>query len=179
MGRAWGVDWSERWGDRKGKPMSESEAAQGVAAVVAELPALYAALEAEIHKSNPVCELSGRCCRFEEYGHTLFVSTPEVSWLLSVPYEAGANVGPEGCPYQVGNICTARERRPLGCRVYFCDPNWAGKGEELSERYIKQLKELHDLKKTAWEYRPLHRHLAQAILENCDDSAEVSDSNGR
>ena len=129
--------------------MSESEAAERVAAVVAELPALYAALDAEIHKSNPVCELSGRCSQ------------------------------PEGCPYQAGNICTARERRPLGCRVYFCDPNWAGKGEELSERYIKQLKDLHDLKETPWEYRPLHRHLAQAVLGKCDDSAEVSDSNGR
>ena len=24
---------------------------------------------------GPVCQLSGRCCRFKEYGHTLFVST--------------------------------------------------------------------------------------------------------
>ncbi|MFM8224374.1 MAG: hypothetical protein ACKOJF_36205 [Planctomycetaceae bacterium] len=159
--------------------MLKSEEAGRVAAVVAELPGLYASLESEIHKSNPVCDLSGRCCRFEEYGHTLFVSAPELHWLLSVPYEAGAQVGPEGCPYQVGNICTARERRPLGCRVYFCDPNWAGKGEDLSERYIKQLKDLHDLHQVAWDYRPLHRHLQQAILENCDDFAEDSDSNGR
>ncbi len=31
---------------------------------------------------GPICQLSGRCCRFQEYGHTLFVSSLEVQFLL-------------------------------------------------------------------------------------------------
>ena len=38
-------------------------------------------LDREVAGIGPVCELSGRCCRFEEYGHTLFVSTAEVEFL--------------------------------------------------------------------------------------------------
>jgi len=151
----------------------------GRAGVVAALPQLYADLDAEIHKSQPVCELSGRCCRFEEYGHTLFVSDPEVALLLSVPYPAGGEIGPAGCPYQVGNICTARERRPLGCRVYYCDPQWEGRGEELSELYIKRLKDLHDFHETDWDYRPLHRQLQRHDLGKYSDSAEDSGPGSR
>src|SRR5262249_3331512 len=40
----------------------------------ADLRALYQALDAEVSRLGPVCRLSGRCCRFQEYGHTLFVS---------------------------------------------------------------------------------------------------------
>ena len=31
----------------------------------------------------PVCRLSGRCCRFEEYGHTLFLSAAEAAVLIA------------------------------------------------------------------------------------------------
>ena len=47
-----------------------------------ELRALYEQLDAEVAALGPVCQLSGRCCRFKEYGHTLFVSIPEVQFLL-------------------------------------------------------------------------------------------------
>ena len=39
---------------------------------------VYEELDREVARRGPVCQLSGRCCRFEEYGHTLFVSTAEV-----------------------------------------------------------------------------------------------------
>ncbi len=48
-----------------------------------ELRALYAELDAEVARLGPVCELSGRCCRFIEFGHTLFVSEAEVGYLLA------------------------------------------------------------------------------------------------
>ncbi len=133
----------------------------GVQRVVQQLPELYVQLGAEIAAAAPVCDLSGRCCRFREYGHTLFISRPEAELLLQEPFPADAPVDDAGCPYQVGNICTARERRPLGCRVYFCDPGYAGVGEQLSERYIKRLKELHDETGADWEYRPLVRFLRE------------------
>ena len=93
---------------------------------------------------GPVCELSGRCCRFLEYGHTLFVSTAEVQFLLGSapppqrPLDQGAT-----CPWQDSRgHCTAREARPLGCRIYYCDPAFQEESHRLSERFIDRLKRL-------------------------------------
>lgn len=123
--------------------------------VSAQLPQLYVELDKEVAAAAPICELSGRCCRFRDYGHTLFLSRPEAELLLQQRFPEGAVIDDAGCPYQTGNLCTARENRPLGCRVYYCDPRYAGVGEELSERYIRRLKDLHDETNTEWEYRPL------------------------
>jgi len=123
---------------------------------------IYDDLAAEIARAAPVCELSGRCCRFKEYDHTLFISRPEAELLLEQGLPPNAVVDEAGCPFQINGLCTAREGRPLGCRVYFCDPNYAGVGETLSERFITRLKELHAATETSWEYGPLHRFLKEA-----------------
>ena len=123
------------------------------------LLAIYDDLAAEIARAAPVCELSGRCCRFKEYGHTLFISRPEAELLLEQGLPENAVVDESGCPFQVNGLCTARERRPLGCRVYYCDPKYSGTGEALSEAFISRLKQLHEETGTPWEYRPLHRFL--------------------
>ncbi len=127
----------------------------------AELAALYAELDREVARFGPSCELSGRCCRFKEYGHTLFVSTAEVRLLLE---QAPAPQRPldrgESCPWQdQRGRCTARAARPLGCRVYFCDPMYQHAGEEISERFIGQLKQLTETHGLPWNYAPLHHHL--------------------
>jgi hypothetical protein len=123
---------------------------------------IYDDLAADIAAAAPVCELSGRCCRFREYGHTLFISRTEADLLLESGLPENATIDEAGCPFQINGLCTARERRPLGCRVYFCDPVYAGKGEALTERYLARLKHLHEETGTPWEYRPLHRFLEEA-----------------
>jgi Fe-S-cluster containining protein len=40
---------------------------------------VYAELAAAIEIRNPICKTSGRCCRFEEFGHRLYVSTMELA----------------------------------------------------------------------------------------------------
>src|SRR5258705_8729319 len=40
---------------------------------------LYSAVQREIDARRPLCVVSGRCCRFEEYGHRLFVTTMELA----------------------------------------------------------------------------------------------------
>src|SRR4051794_28734198 len=40
---------------------------------------LYASVQREIDARRPRCEISGRCCRFEEYGHRLYVTTIELA----------------------------------------------------------------------------------------------------
>ena len=125
------------------------------------LAAIYRDLAADVAAAGPVCELSGRCCRFKEYGHTLFISRPEAEALLAEGLPANAVIDDAGCPFQIDGLCTARDRRPLGCRVYYCDARYAGTGEALSERYVKRLKQLHEETGVPWDYRPLARFLEE------------------
>lgn len=125
---------------------------------------LYADLDADVARLGPTCILSGRCCRFDEYGHTLFASAPEVALLLAdAPAPARQLDDGATCPWQDGaGRCTAREARPLGCRVYFCDPAYQPHAPRLSEIYIARLKRLVDELGLPWDYAPFHRHLHRA-----------------
>lgn len=130
----------------------------------AALDALYADLDEAIRRAGPVCALSGRCCRFREYDHTLFLSAIEAARLLDDappplrPLDDGAT-----CPWQDDRgRCAARDARPLGCRVYYCDPAYHDEGPRLSELYIHRLKRLSDDAERAWDYASLHTHLHAA-----------------
>ena len=136
----------------------------------AGLDQIFADLDADVAQHNPRCDLSGRCCRFTEYGHTLFLSAIEADRLLAPGLPAGATVDRHTCPYQIGGLCTARERRPLGCRVYFCDPAYAEKQVEISERYIGRLKRLHDDLDLPWSYAPLHHFLENKTLAKINEN---------
>jgi len=129
----------------------------------ADLRALYGQVDAEVARLGPVCQLSGRCCRFKEFGHTLFVSTPEVQLLLdNAPRPQRPLDGGETCPWQDDRgHCTARDCRPLGCRVYYCDPAYEPSAHGVSERFIAGLKALSDKHGLCWNYAPLHRHLEE------------------
>jgi Fe-S-cluster containining protein len=129
-----------------------------------DLRELYEELDREVASLGPKCDLSGRCCRFLEYGHTLFLSSGEVEFLLDLapaparPLDQGAT-----CPWQNSRgHCTARESRPLGCRVYHCDPAFLEELHRLSERFIDRLKRLSSKHNIAWNYAPLHRQLHDA-----------------
>lgn len=141
---------------------------------------IYDDLARDINQLAPVCDLSGRCCRFKEYGHRLYLSRTEAELLLEEGLPPGATVSEEGCPFQQGLLCTAREKRPFGCRVFFCDPKYAGQAEVLSEKYLSQLKTLHRETNTPWEYGELHLYLEelgspsiqppQSIDDRCDSN---------
>ncbi|MDB5350226.1 MAG: hypothetical protein JWN86_1473 [Planctomycetota bacterium] len=129
-----------------------------------ELRVIYDDLAREVAEAGPVCELSGRCCRFAEYDHTLFLSAMEAEILTadapppSRPLDDGAS-----CPWQDhAGRCTAREARPLGCRVYFCEPSYQERSHELSERFLSRLKCLANELNRSWGYAPLHQHLRAA-----------------
>jgi hypothetical protein len=128
----------------------------------AQVLAVYAAADAAVAAAGPRCEASGRCCRFKEYGHTLFISNLEAEVLLEAAPPYSQPVSGDGCPFQVNNLCTAREPRPLGCRVYFCDPAYTETGSAISETYLRKLKELAERHGTGWQYAPLHHFLNEA-----------------
>lgn len=147
---------------------------RGLAAARGALRVIYDELDAEVARRGPTCWLSGRCCRFAEAGHTLFVSAPEAALLVADapppprPLDDGAT-----CPWQDDHgRCTAREARPLGCRVYYCDPAYGDRAAaELSEEFLGRLKRLADQLGLPWDYAPLHRHLALAAADGRLDPA--------
>lgn len=105
------------------------------------------------------CWNRGKCCRFGQYGHRLFVTALEVVHYLATPEESNAasqvNALPgiqlpvipagreDACPHAFEGRCHARRRRPLGCRIFFCDPSarhWQG---PLTETLLARLKVMH------------------------------------
>ena len=132
---------------------------------------LYRDADADIAGRKGVCVASGRCCRFEEYGHRLYVTHAELIYFYAAYLQPGegakqhgvgfaALASPRtdgfplplyndagqmmaGCPWQVRGMCTARDARPLGCRIYFCDAGsraWQG---PVYEYYHQQLAAMH------------------------------------
>jgi len=120
---------------------------------------LYHAVDREVAAAGPVCEASGRCCRFKEYGHVLFVSNLEAEVLLAEAPPFTAPVSSDFCPFQKDNLCTARGPRPLGCRIYYCDSSYQEAGNQITESSLRQLKELADRHGLEWRYAPLHYFL--------------------
>ena len=69
------------------------------------------------------------------------------------------------CPFQKGNLCTAREPRPLACRIYYCDPNYQETGNRITEIGLHRLKTLAREHGLEWQYAPLH-HFLNAAAES-------------
>jgi Fe-S-cluster containining protein len=118
--------------------------------VVAALESVYAYIAAQVESRRPVCEQSGRCCRFEEHGHRLYVTGLEAACTLA---QLGRTLGRDelalakargGCPFQIDNLCSVHAIRPLGCRVYYCDPTAQQWQEELSERALAEVRRIHE-----------------------------------
>jgi hypothetical protein len=151
-----------------------------LAQVRSELYALYQELDEAVAELGPVCEISGRCCRFQDYGHTLFLSAPEALLLVSdAPPPARALDAGQTCPWQdMRGRCSAREARPLGCRVYFCDPAFQSHAPELSERFIARLKRTAQEHAWLWNYAPLHHHLQHACSEGLLKFPNTRNHNG-
>ncbi|MCI0464425.1 MAG: hypothetical protein L0Z62_46420 [Gemmataceae bacterium] len=126
---------------------------------------LYREVDVAVAAAGPVCVASGRCCRFKEAGHVLYLSSLEADVLLAgaPPYEAP--VTPDFCPFQKDNLCTAREPRPLGCRVYYCDPAYQETGNQITETFLHRLKQLAVEHGVEWLYAPLHFFLNSASAE--------------
>lgn len=145
-----------------GKRSQEDAILPEAAAWRGALARLYAELEAEIARLAPVCEISGRCCRFAEFDHALYLSSVEYAVLVADAPRGEEGVdGIERCPWQDDRgRCRAREARPLGCRVYFCDPSYQSAMFDISESYIHKLKQLITEGGEAWRYASLAAQLS-------------------
>jgi hypothetical protein len=131
---------------------------------------IYAEADREVAAAGPVCVASGRCCRFKEFGHVLFISNLEAEVLLHSAPAHDTPVSSDFCPFQQGTLCTAREPRPLGCRVYFCDPGYQKTSHAITEKYLARLKQLATAHDVPWRYAPLHHFLNQPDEAATDDT---------
>lgn len=119
-------------------------------AVDAALRAIHEDMAAATRERGPRCDASGRCCRFGEWGHLLYVTGLEAAWCLRgsgrtpTAADVRAATARDDCPFLEAGRCGVHDFRPVGCRAYFCDPVAAGWQEELSERMIARLRALHE-----------------------------------
>jgi Fe-S-cluster containining protein len=146
---------------------------------------VYENLQREIDARKPVCNASGRCCRFDEFGHRLYVTTIELAaFVASLPEAAFAgsavpNVTPPhqennvrhsrtyggGCPFQVNGLCSVHAIRPFGCRVFFCDATSDDWQHQQYERFHAELKRLHAEFEVPYQYVEWRDALRQLDLE--------------
>jgi Fe-S-cluster containining protein len=121
------------------------QAAAERADVRAAVDGVYSALEAATRLRQPVCIVSGRCCRFEEYGHRLYVTTLELArFVADLRVEPSPDWDGKGCPFQKAKLCGVHAIRPFGCRIFFCDASSTEWQHEQYERLHARLRALHD-----------------------------------
>ena len=110
--------------------------------VVEAMRAFYEQLDHRITEKGATCWNKGECCQFGRFGHRLYVTALEVCYYLA---KGGTppTVTDDACPHAQEGRCHARDRRPLGCRIFYCDPRaqqWQG---PLTEDQLAQLRVLH------------------------------------
>jgi Fe-S-cluster containining protein len=145
-------------------------AAGGRAEVRQAIQTLYQAIQSEIDQRRPRCIVSGRCCRFEEYGHRLFVTTMELACFYHDLQAATSTRPPTepwdgtGCPFQHRKLCSVHAIRPMGCRLFFCDASAEAWQNALYERFHGQLKRLHEAFDVPYRYMEWRAALHMAGL---------------
>lgn len=148
-----------------------------------ELELVYDAIARAVAARRPVCDASGRCCKFEEWGHRLYVTGLEAAYLaarlgreITLPEIARARAE-GGCPFQKALLCSVHAIRPLGCRVYYCDETAQEWQMELSERMLSEVKAIHERHGLAYWYGEW-RAMLEAIVVAGEGRARVNADEG-
>ncbi len=159
--------------------------------LLAELDAFFGQLDQRIADHQPVCRNRGVCCKFGAFGHKLYVTTLELAYFRArhadrlqehntrpaQEHQRAAGFSLRGpatsehaatanqvCPFQQEGMCTTREGRPLGCRVFFCesaDEDWQN---ELTEWALARLREMHEQFDVTYSYTEWLAALDEVIL---------------
>ncbi len=122
--------------------MSLQEIYEGAERDIAETPSLF-------------CQKSGRCCRFREAGHELFLTRLE--FLEMVRHGGPRAPDPDACPWLDGRLCGNRDGRALACRTYFCSDEPAA--ALVTEKWHAAIRRLHERLGRPYAYLSLADHL--------------------
>lgn len=108
---------------------------------------IYAEVQGQVDARRPLCVMSGRCCRFEEFGHRLYVTSLELAAffadLQAMTPPPSSQTAAGGCPFQVNTLCSVHLIRPFGCRMFFCDATSTEWQNQFYEQFHDRLKSLH------------------------------------
>jgi len=85
----------------------------------------------------------------------------------------------DGCPFQVNGMCSVHPLRPLGCRVYFCDPDAQDWQEPVYERFLNELRQLHERSGLEYRYLEWRAGLSEARAVLAGDCGEPLPGSGR
>lgn len=130
-----------------------------------EIIETYDTLDLELSKINPGCNACGECCHFNTYGHVLYTSNIEVNYLLEnvnvPPYDPNQNI----CPFLKDNVCTIRDFRMLGCRAFYCNPNYRVITQEvyIYNKYYDMIKGIAKRNQIEWLYAPMMKLLQSKL----------------
>jgi hypothetical protein len=147
----------------------------------------YADVDTAIVAHAPLCRNRGHCCEFDTYGHKLYVTTVELihfahgnrrHWPPSPTDPQSAIHNQQvSCPFRVRGLCTARDHRPLGCRIFFCDPAarpWQGPEYELRLADLKRIGAAFGVEYLYTEWLSALPAVGTALgLQNWADSAGI------
>ncbi len=138
-------------------PIEALRAAARRPEVVAALRRFYLKADRRIAEKNATCWNRGQCCQFGQFGHRLYVTALEVVYYLAEAPRQDPGVTPsassvvdvppitqDACPHAFAGKCHARTRRPLGCRIFYCDPNTQAWQGPLTETLLAELRGLHE-----------------------------------
>ncbi len=106
-----------------------------------------------VRAKRPICLASGACCKFEAFGHRMYLSGLEAAFVVARIDAARkaraanplrlfevADAKTRGdCPYLSAGLCGEHEERPLGCRIYFCDKGPDGRSAEWQSALYEEL----------------------------------------
>ena len=106
-----------------------------------------------VRARRPLCLASGACCRFEEYGHRMYLSGLEAAFVVARidaarrlraanplrVLEVRDSRARGDCPYLRNGLCGEHEERPLGCRIFFCDKGADGRGAEWQSELYEEM----------------------------------------
>jgi len=123
------------------------------AVFIAALRDAYFRADQAVEQRGLNCRADGDCCKFDRFAHRLYASTGELALLVEAPPTSVLREG--RCPYQADPRCTARARRPLGCRVFFCDPAHADWINRQYEQFHAEIRALHDKHDVPYLYMEL------------------------
>jgi len=122
---------------------------------------IYKKLEAELAGIKPGCNACGTCCHFGEFDHVLYASTIETDYIRENVETPSFDPDKNVCPFLVDNQCTIREHRALGCRVFFCNPDYKEKSQEIYNKYYAMIKDLAIKNQVKWHYAPMLKLLKE------------------
>lgn len=168
-------------GDRDRHPWGRWRRAALDPVIDRSLRRIYAVVDAAARDQGVVCRNSGRCCRFDSFGHRLYVTGLEIAWVLAqvrgmreesveaeglrlqVLPDAGASdrhLSKGACVFQIERLCSVHRVRPLGCRVFFCEAGSEAWQHALYEQHQAVLRRLHEEQVIPYAYMEWRAGLA-------------------